>query len=110
MSIDSETRSILDKPVPRTIQPLIFFSRQPILTYSKVGRYCTCIFTGNHPSAHILDDGETCSSPPVDMWDWRWAPAYQWDACILSKEFRQNSTDHYFQIHSKPTWYRSEAP
>jgi len=48
--------------------------------------------------------------PPVDMWDRRWAPAYQWEACILSKKFRQNSTDHYFQIHSKPTWYRSEAP
>ena len=64
MSIDSETRLILDKPFPRTIHPLIFFSRQPILTYSRVGRYCTCIITGNHPSAHILDDGETCSSTP----------------------------------------------
>ena len=35
-SIDSEIRSILDKPVPRTIHPLIFFSCQPIPTYSRV--------------------------------------------------------------------------
>ena len=48
--------------------------------------------------------------PPVDMWDRRWAPAYQWEARVLSKKFRQNSTDHYFQIHSKPTRYRSEGP
>ena len=54
MSIDSGTRSILDKPVPRTIHPLIFFSRQPILTYSRVGLYCICIIIGNHPTAHIL--------------------------------------------------------
>ena len=61
MSMDSETRSILDTPVPRTINPLIFFSRQPILNYSRVGCHCTRIFTGIPPSAHILDDGETCS-------------------------------------------------
>ena len=51
MSIDSETRSILDKPVPRTIHPLIFFIHQPILTYSRAGRYCICIIIGNHPAA-----------------------------------------------------------
>ena len=54
MSIDSETRSILDKPVPRTIHPLIFFSRQPFLTYSRVSRYSICIIIGTHPAAHIL--------------------------------------------------------
>ena len=88
MSIDSETRSILDKPVPRTIHPLVFFSRQPILTYSRWVATVPVFLQATILLLTFLVMVKPAALPSVDMWDRRCAPAYQWEARVLSKKFR----------------------
>ena len=44
------------------------------------------------------------------VWNKRWALAYQWETLVQSRQFRVQSTDHYYAVHSNTKLYRDEGP
>ena len=46
----------------------------------------------------------------ASLWKQRWRTAYQWDSLVRCKDFRQNATLYFYDIHSNTKLYQDEPP
>ena len=56
----------------------------------------------------VLSSIMACNA--YSVWNKWWALAYKWETLVQSRQFRVQSTDHYYAVHSNTKLYRDEGP